>query len=67
MTRPGPKEIRAIADAAGVPVDAEVAARIADSIGPALEGFASISGTMPFDIEPASFLLIQNAKSPDEH
>ena len=62
MTRPSPKEIKAIADAAGVAVDAEVAARIANSIGPAFEGFAPISGTLPFDLEPASFLLVQNAK-----
>jgi hypothetical protein len=45
-----------------VAVDAEVAARIANSIGPAFEGFAPISGTLPFDLEPASFLLVQNAK-----
>ena len=41
MTRPTPKEISAIADVAGVPVNAEVAARIANSIGPAFEGFAA--------------------------
>jgi hypothetical protein len=62
MTRPSPKEIKAIADAAGVPVSAEVAARIASSIGPAFEGFAAVAGTLPFDLEPASFLLVQVAK-----
>lgn len=62
MTRPSPKEIKAIADVAGVPVDADVASRIANSIGPAFEGFATISGTLPFDLEPASFLLVQAAK-----
>ena len=56
MTRPSPKEIKAMADVAGVPVDAEVAARIANSIGPAFEGFAAVAGTLPFDLEPASFL-----------
>ena len=35
-----------MADVAGVPVDAEVAARIAHSIGPAFEGFAAIAGTL---------------------
>jgi hypothetical protein len=62
MTRPTPKEIKAMADVAGVPVDAEVAARVANSIGPAFEGFAAIAGTLPFDLEPASFLIVQTAK-----
>jgi len=59
MTKPTPKEIRATAELAGVPVDAEVAARIARSIGPAFEGFAAVAGTLPFDLEPATFLLVQ--------
>jgi hypothetical protein len=62
MTRPGPKEIKAITDIAGVPVTAEVAARIANSIGPAFEGFAAVAGTLPFDLDPASFLLVQTGK-----
>jgi hypothetical protein len=63
MTRPGPKEIKAMADAAGVPVSADVATRIANSIGPAFEGFAAVAGTLPFDLEPATFLLAQAAES----
>ena len=63
MTRPTPKEIKAIADVAGVPVSAEVAARIANSIGPAFDNFAPISGTLPFDLEPASFVVVQTAKA----
>jgi hypothetical protein len=59
MTRPTPKEIKAMADVAGVPVDAEVATRIANSIGPAFEGFAAIAGTLPFDLEPATFAVAQ--------
>jgi len=62
MTRPSPKEVKAIADSAGVPVDADVATHIASSIGPAFEGFAPIAGTLPFDLEPASFLLAQAVK-----
>ena len=61
MTRPAPKEIKAIADVAGVPVGTDVAARIANSIGPAFEGFTAVAGTLPFDLEPASFLLVQAA------
>ncbi len=62
MTRPTAKEIKAMADVADVPVDDEVAARIANSIGPAFEGFASLSGTLPFDLEPATYLLVQAPK-----
>jgi hypothetical protein len=62
MTRPTPKEVKAVADVAGVPVDAEVATRMANSIGPAFEGFAVVAGTLPFDLEPATFLLAQRAK-----
>jgi hypothetical protein len=61
MTRPTPKEIRAMADVAGVPVDAEVATRIANSIGPAFDGFAAVAGTLPFDLEPATFTAVQAA------
>jgi len=51
-----------MADVAGVPVTAEVATRVANSIGPAFEGFAAIAGTLPFDLEPASFVVVQTAK-----
>ena len=62
MTKPSPKETRAMADVAGVPVKNDVATRIATSIGPAFDGFAPIAGTLPFDLEPASYLLVQTAK-----
>ncbi len=62
MTKPSAKEVKAIAETAGVPVDADVAARIAGSIGPAFDGFAPIEGTLPFDLEPASYLLAQTVK-----
>jgi hypothetical protein len=51
-----------MAGVAGLPVSDEVAARIANSIGPAFDGFAPIAGTLPFDLEPATFNLIQAAK-----
>jgi hypothetical protein len=63
MTRPTAKEIKAMTDVAGVPVDAEIAARIANSIGPAFEGFAAVAGTLPFDLEPSSFVVVQTAKA----
>ena len=62
MTKPGPKEVMAVTANAGVPVDAEAASRIANSIGPAFDGFAAVAGTLPFDLEPASYLLVQNAE-----
>jgi hypothetical protein len=62
MTRPSAKEIKIIADVAGLPVTAETAERIGNSIGPAFDGFAAISGTLPFDLEPASFVLAQTAR-----
>jgi hypothetical protein len=62
MTRPTPKEIKPIAQIAGVPVDDEVATRIANSIGPVFDGFAAIAGTLPFDLEPASYVNAQTAK-----
>jgi hypothetical protein len=51
-----------MADVAGVPIDGEAAARISNSISPAFAGFAPVAGTLPFDLEPASFLLAQTAK-----
>ena len=62
MTRPSPQKIKAMAEVAGVPVSGEVAERIANSMGPAFEGFAAIAGTMPFDLEPALYPLAQTQK-----
>ena len=62
MTRPTTKEIQATAQVAGVPVKEEIATRISNSIGPAFEGFAAIAGTLPFDLEPASYVLAQTMK-----
>ena len=58
MTRPTAKEIKAMSDVVGAPVDQDVAARIAGlHRAPAFEGFAPIAGTLPFDLEPATYLL----------
>ena len=62
MTRPTAKEIKAMANVAGLPVADEVAARIANSIGPGFDGFAAVAGTLPFDLEPAAFMFVQAAK-----
>jgi len=63
MTKPSPREIKAMTNVAGLLVTDEVAARIANSIGPAFEGFAPVAGTLPFDLEPASYLVVQSAKA----
>ena len=61
-TRPTAEEIKAMAHVAGVPVADDVAARIANSIGPAFDGFAPLAGTLPFDLEPATFVAVQMGK-----
>jgi hypothetical protein len=63
MTKPTGKEVKAIADVAGVAIDNDVATRIANSVGPAFDGFALIAGTLPFDLEPASFVVAQSVKA----
>jgi hypothetical protein len=62
VSKPSPKEIKAMANVAGLPVDDEVATRIANSIGPAFDGFAHVAGTLPFDLEPATFNRVQTAQ-----
>jgi hypothetical protein len=62
MTKPTPQNVSAMAEAAGVTVDKDTASRIANAIGPALEGFAAIAGTLPFDLEPASYVVVQHLK-----
>ena len=64
MTRPIAKEIKGMADLAGVPVDEETATRIANSMGPVFDGFAMIAGTLPMDLEPALYVLAQTTKVP---
>lgn len=63
MTRPTAKEVKAIADVAGVAVDNDVAGRIANSIGPAFDAFAAVAGTLPFDLEPSTFVVVQTEKA----
>ncbi|WP_298255870.1 hypothetical protein [Bradyrhizobium sp.] len=63
MTKPTEKEVGTIAAAAGVPVEKEVAGRIVTSVGPALDAFAAIAGTLPFDLEPSTFVLVQTEKA----
>lgn len=57
---PSADDIARVAGVAGVPVTAEVAERIKASIGPAFVGYAAVPGTLPFDLEPATFVSVQN-------
>ncbi|MDB5620795.1 hypothetical protein [Tardiphaga sp.] len=63
MTAPTAKQIKVIAGLGGLIVADDVAERIAHNIGPAYEGFAAIAGTLPMDLEPATFLVVQNTKA----
>lgn len=63
MTKPTPKQIKVLAEVTGVPASDEVAERIAVSMGPAFENFAAIAGTLPFDLEPATYIAVQNGEA----
>lgn len=60
MTIPTARQIKAITAIGGLAIADDVADRIAHAIGPAYEGFAAIAGTLPMDLEPATFLVVQN-------
>lgn len=62
MTKPTAKAAKVMAEIAGLSVSEEAAERMAHSMGPAYEGFAAIAGTLPMDLEPATFLVVQNTK-----
>lgn len=63
MTKPTAKQVKVLAEVTGVPASDEVAERIAVSMGPAFENFAAIAGTLPFDLEPATFIAVQNGEA----
>ncbi|MEP9352309.1 hypothetical protein ABLE93_01795 [Xanthobacter sp. KR7-65] len=65
MSRPlTAEEAGAIAAAAGLALKAEDAARLARAISPGLAAFAPIAGTLPLDLEPATFLKVQRPAEP---
>jgi hypothetical protein len=63
MTAPTARQIKATAAVGGLVITDDVAERIATSIGPAFEGFAAVAGTLPFDLEPATYFVVQNTKA----
>jgi hypothetical protein len=62
MAKPTAKQIKVMAEVTGVPVSDETAERIAVSMGPAFENFSAIAGTLPLDLEPATYIAVQNGK-----
>ncbi len=63
MTKPSAKQIKVLSEVTGLPASDEVAERIAVSMGPAFENFAAIAGTLPLDLEPATYIAVQNGKT----
>ena len=60
MTIPTAKQIKAITEIGGLIIADDVAERIANALTPAYDGFAAVAGTLPMDLEPATFLVVQN-------
>jgi hypothetical protein len=63
MTAPTANQIKVIAEIGGLTVADDVAERIAAALGPGYDGFAAIAGTLPMDLEPATFVVVQNTKA----
>ena len=53
------EDAAAIIRAAGLDLSRADAARIASGISPGLAAFSAVAGTLPFDLEPATFLAVQ--------
>jgi hypothetical protein len=53
-------QVGAMAATVGVTISDAVATRIAGAVAPTISGFAAISEKLPFDAEPASFVVAQN-------
>lgn len=67
MSRPlAAEDAAAIARAAGLDLSPADAARTAAGISPGLAAFAPVAGTLPLDIEPATFLTVQRAAAAAE-
>ncbi|MGU3493889.1 hypothetical protein ACLBXM_07600 [Xanthobacteraceae bacterium A53D] len=56
---PTPEAVAATARAAGFALAPETAARVARAVAPAMAGFAPIAKSLPFDLEPATFVAVQ--------
>lgn len=54
-----PDQVAAIAAAARVPLDAAAAARVARTVSTISARFAALNLTVPFEVEPATFVAVQ--------
>jgi hypothetical protein len=54
-----PERVAIIAQAARVPLAAEAAARVARATNPTATRFARANVALPFETEPASFVVVQ--------
>lgn len=53
-------QVGAMAATVGMAISGAVATRIAGAVEPTISGFAAVSEKLPFDVEPASFVVAQN-------
>ena len=52
-----------LATAAGVHLDAATAARVARTVSPTVGRFSAPDIVVPFEVEPATFVLVQHRKA----
>ena len=57
-----PERIRIIAEAAGLPLDAASAARVARTVAPNAGRFAEVRPVIPFEVEPSTFVVVQHGE-----
>ncbi len=57
-----PADVAATARTAGLDLAPAAAERIAVAVSPALAAFAPVAGTLPFDLEPATFVTVQRCE-----
>ncbi|WP_035716433.1 hypothetical protein [Azorhizobium doebereinerae] len=60
-TSPSPEDVAATARTVGIALAPETAARVAHAVTPAVQTFAPIAASLPFDLDPGAFLAAQRA------
>jgi hypothetical protein len=53
------ERVLTIAEAARIPIESQSAARVAAAIGPAVNRLSTAKLTLPLEIEPSSFIAVQ--------
>ena len=59
MSDVSPERVLVIAKAARIPIEADSAKRVAGAVATAVKRLADAGLTLPLEIEPSSFMLIQ--------